>query len=491
MTPTHFMQNATKPSSVYEEPARRVPVVGEYDIIVCGGGTSGCPAAINAARQGARVALIEKFSYIGGVPIHALNPAWHGTNQVYQGLLEEMIRKAYAFSGWDMDPFEDRAVVVDPDAQRAVLSKMLQDAGVDVFLHSWIAGAVDTGDGHHLLLTESKSGRQAYRARIVIDATGDADVAAFLGAETRMGDPDDDFATQGMTVRFLAGNIDMERWFDFLLAHPELRPQTGEEKIEFVRRRHRRGLPFHLHCDLSRLYEQFGPDEGDLPVKAYFNGCSTGTGTFNVNGTMVHNVLGTDVRDLTKAELLCRRQINHMMAFVRKNVGGWENAILCTMAPHVGVRETRCIVGEILLTEADARAGRKFEDTVCLDHVYFDHHSRKAYTGEAVGQMLGIPLRALLPKGVERLLVVGRCISAEHMVQSSTRIMHVCFDEGAAAGILAAHCVKAGLTPRQLPLDQVSPILRAAGINPLKCHEVYQNKSVYIHRPDLAKKASD
>ena len=219
------------------EPAREIPVVGEYDVIVCGGGTSGCPAAIAAGREGVRVALLEKFSYLGGVPIHSLNPTWHGSNYVYQGLLEEMLREAYRRSGWDVDPFAEKALVVDPDILRQVLTEMVQEAGVEILLHTWIAGVIPDGDAGHYVITESKSGRQALRAKILIDGTGDADVAVALGADYHMGDPEDDFATQGMTVRFVAGNVDFPKYLDFLETHPELRRHRSSEEIQSILRK--------------------------------------------------------------------------------------------------------------------------------------------------------------------------------------------------------------------------------------------------------------
>ncbi len=467
--------------SLVSEPAREIPLAGEFDVLVCGAGTAGCPAAIAAARAGARVGLLEKFSYIGGVPIHALNPAWHDANYVRTGLLEDMILEAYRRRGWKTDPWANKAVVVDPDIQRQLLTEWIEAAGVRLHLHTWFCDARYDADGSILVFTESKSGRRAFRTKILIDASGDADMAVALGSDYTIGDPDDDGATQGMTVRFVAGNIDFERFIPFLINHPECRKESPEKLLD-VLQRNRDDEPFHLHATLAELYHRHYPDDADLPVHAYFNGCSTARGTFNVNGTMVHNVLGTSSEDLTRAEVQCRRQIMRMMEFARGHVPGWENAYLCTMAPSVGVRETRCIIGDYRLTADDCRAGTQFPDAVTLDHCYFDMHSRKNYSGEGLGTMMGIPFRALLPRGLDNVAVVGRCMSADHWAQSSTRLMHVCFLVGNAIGILAAHAVRSGIRLRDIPHSGIRPLLLEHGMDPLAKHGDWTHKGRTEHK---------
>lgn len=451
------------------EPARDIPVVDCFDVLVCGAGTAGCPAAIAAARAGARVGLLDKWSFVGGVPVQALNPTWHGANFVHTGLLEEMIIEVYRRRGWKSDPWANKAVVVDPDLQRQVLTEWIESAGVSLHLHTWFCDARYDPDGSIVVITESKSGRRAFRTRVLIDASGDADMAAALGSAYTLGDPDDQGATQGMTVRFVAGNIDFERFIPFLMEHPEYRREAPEALLNALQR-NREDEPFHLHANLAELYHRQCPGDPDLPVHAYFNGCSTARGTLNVNGTMVHHVVGIRSEDLTRAEVQCRRQIMRMMRFLRDHVPGWEDAYLCAMAPAIGVRETRCIVGDYRLTAEDCRKGTVFPDTVTLDHCYFDMHDRRNYSGQGLGTMMGIPYRSLLPRGLDNVAVVGRCISADHWAQSSIRSMHVCFLCGNAVGILAAHSVQKRIGLRDIPHDRIRPLLLEQGMDPLAKH---------------------
>lgn len=465
------MKTDPKPTA-FEEPARSIPIVADYDVVVCGGGTAGCPAAIGAAQRGAKTLLLEKSAFLGGVPVQSLNPAWHRANITHTGLLSKLILEVYRRSQWDENPFEStEPIILDPHVLRSVLTDWVLDAGATVQLHTWVVAAYRENDGCIILITESKSGREAIRTRVVIDATGDADVAVKLGADFTQGDPEDEGYTQGMTVRFTAGNIDFARYLDFLEDNRDAyAPQMDAGKFARVRDRVARGLPFHLTANLNELFKQHVGAHDSLPVKAYFNGASYQPREFNVNGTMVHELDGSDIRDLTQAEILCRKQIDQMLAFMRKRVPGWEDATLAEVAPHVGVRESRCIVGDYTLTERDAREGRRFADQLNLDRTGFDMHARKRYFNDIPGVMMGIPLRAMIVKGIDNVLVAGRCISADHMAQSSVRIMHTCFHSGFAVGLLSAHCLENGIPLRELPPATIRRELLAAGHDPEAQH---------------------
>jgi len=437
---------------VFREEAREIPVVGDYDVLVCGGGTSGFPAAIASARLGARTALVERYGFLGGVPAYCIMPAWHRMGEGHSALLGEFAMRV-AGVGPGPDPL--RSQHMEPEYVKYVAMEMAVEAGVEIHLHTSFSDVVKDEQVLGGVVTESKSGRRVLRARTVIDATGDGDVAARAGADYALGDKDG--ITQGMTLRFRIGGIDFESYFDWVADHRDLYGNLDDGRIERLREKARRGEEFYIGADLSPLYRQH-PEYRDLPTLSYFNSSSIRKNELSVNATRVYQVNGTREEDLTLAEIACRKQAFAVWKFLRENVAGFGSSFVAETAAQTGVRETRRIVGDYVLTERDCREGIDFEDTVALNPISFDLHD-KSYSCESLPHSARIPYRCLLPRGLEGILVVGRCISTDHIANSTIRRMMTAFELGRVGGIAAALSTKLGVTPRALPFVELRKAL--------------------------------
>jgi hypothetical protein len=428
-----------------------------YDVVVCGGGTAGLPAAIGAARQGARVALIERYGFLGGTAAFSIMPAWHGMIENGSGLLLSFGERVAAL-GIGPNPLANRHI--EPEVVKYLFQTLAQEEKIDLFLHRLITGV--EVDDHTVtgVITESKSGREVFRGKVTVDATGDGDVSAWAGAPFRKGD---DGRVQGMALRFRIGYVDVPRYLDWAIEHIAYYRGRTREQLLATRARAAAGLDFYLGSEASRMWEQ-DPDP-DLPHNTYFVLSSIRPNEVSINATRVYDLDGTDADDLTAAEVACRAQVYAIWRWLRANVSGFEHSVVTETAVQVGVRESRTITGDYVLTDADCRATREFDDAVLTSPISYDAHDKQKYdTFHIRGGMVDIPYRCFLPQGREGLLVVGRCMSSDHLANSAVRQMKTAFQAGEVGGIAAALAARQGVPPRDLPLDNLLPALKAAGL---------------------------
>ena len=446
-------------------------VVAQADVLVAGGGTAGCVAAIAAARNGADVLLVERQGFLGGMMtagnagltkyiVHeksqteyrevlaqlAEDPA---SVQVIGGLPMEITQRLMdTGAGIGTDGTAGSYVFTAQDDFKFLLLTMMEEAGVRVLLYSLIVDVVKEGDSLAGVVVENKSGRQVILGKMVIDASGDGDVSARAGAPFVVGVAEGDAAAetgtplgsmQAMGVMFRMGNIDMERCFQYLLAHREqFMPQS-----------------FAL-LGLEEAYEAF--KKGDM---ATFN--ITGIGhRSQIYNTPIPGVFtfccplfygnGLDVQDLTRGEIAMMKEIRKRVAEIKSSLPGFEDAYLID-CPEICVRETRHFRGEYLLDIEDILSQRAFEDTIGRGCHPIDIQpipdSLKKYPLPH-RWYFNIPYRSLLPKGVDNLLLAGRCISNTHEASGCTRVTMSCMVTGEAAGTAAAMCVAGELEPRDL-----------------------------------------
>ncbi len=452
-------------------PPRTAKVLPETDVLVVGGGPSGLGAALGAAEAGAKVLLAEQYGFLGGsataglvitmasyytssnIPLKktrdlTLFPTDHGLGKpiiggVWQKLVERLVSAngAYApsaFTGF-MVPF-------DPEVFKLVALEMLNGAGVDLLFHAFASGVTMSGDAVSGVVFESKSGPIVARAKVVIDCSGDGDVAAFAGAPFEVGRSRDRMV-QPMTLMFLLEGFVFERFKNYVEAHPD---------------------QWHGVQGLAGLL-QYAAKKGELKVPRE-NILLFGNVRPNrvlVNSTRVLDTLGTDVWDLTRAELEARRQVAELTRFFRKYVPGFEKAYVAQSGITTCVRESRRIMGEYLLTAKDVLDARRFEDAIALGSYPIDLHSP---TGKGTilqkikpGSAYSIPLRCLIPQKVENLLVGGRCISGTHVANASYRTMPICCATGQAAGVCASAAVKGNIKPRLVDFRVVQKELLRQG----------------------------
>ena len=424
----------------YTEPSRKIPVKHEVEVLVVGGGPAGAAAAISAARGGARTLLIEQAGIPGGVATSGGMSHWTGSTGLI-GLYSEILRRAQ-----DCDDLH----IINPEKLKQVLLDMLIEAGVQLQFYTFACDVILEDGVLRGVVTESKSGREAILAGIVIDATGDGDIAARAGVPYQKGRPQDG-RMQPMTLMFKVGGVDYSRVVKFVGAFEDTYPTPLGDIQSLAKQR----LPFPAgHLLIYR---------SSLP------------GVVTCNMTNCVEVDGTLAEDLTRAELTCRSQLGPIVRFLQEYVAGFEHCFLFSTAAQVGVRETRHFEGEYTLTEEDILAARQFEDWAAPQlHFNFDIHNLTGSGLDETGQQkhfaqaktYTIPYRCLLPKGVENLYLAGRNISGTHKAHSNFRVMPVCAMIGQAAGSAAALCIRQGVTPRQLDVRSLQASLIQQGVSP-------------------------
>jgi hypothetical protein len=464
---------------VVTEPARDVPVFADVDVLVAGGGSAGWHAAVAAARQGARTLLIERHGTLGGTMTNAMVQPFMSYHDpvgraVVGGVWQEMVDRLTELGGstgpamaadgnppWGKNP---SVTPFEPEVLRFVAQELVLESGAQLLLHTWIAGAIKEGDELRGLIVEGKSGRQAILAKCVVDATGDADVAALAGAPYAIG-RETDHLTMPMTLYVKMGGVDYGALRDYVesnqddlrwWAFPKVDPNLGDEFekapvsvsgfVGLVREARERG---ELNLGRETINILPCPRRGEAVL----------------NCTRVSKLDPTSTQDLTTAEVEARRQAMSVVAFARRRMPGFANAELLAIAPTIGVRESRRIVGEYVLDLEDVVSCRRFPDVIARSAYNVDIHNPHddKSTWHEIEDAYDIPYRCLVPREVEHLLVAGRCISTTHEASGSARMTPHVAATGEAAGTAAALAAAAGVPPRDIDLDSLQSALVRAG----------------------------
>lgn len=408
------------------EPERRTPVAAEADVLVCGGGFAGVAAAVCAARNGARVLLIERYGFLGGLVTGGLvittPPLDNGVNrEIAQRLQKKQVYLPLRTPGAEMIELKMRAI--DPEVVKYELVQMLREHNVRLLLHTLIVGSLVERRAVQGVLVENKAGRQAVLAKAVVDATGDADVAAFAQAPFRV-------VRKPITMMFNMVDVDTERVLAQIGNWSHLK-RVVTQAVE------RGELTFELGTSL---------EWGTPGVHAE---CLVHPGEINVWSGNLRNVDALDPVQLTEAELITRDHVMRLVDFLRTKIRGFEGAWVDCTAPMLGVRATRQIMGTVAPNMRDVRH-TAFTDTVA-----------KPYAEDTIR----LPYGSLLPQGVQNLLVAGRCISAEEEAMGQLRLIPVCSATGQAAGTAAALAAREGITPGKLDISHLQKVLTDQGVD--------------------------
>ncbi len=415
--------------------ARQIPLDDSWDVIVAGGGPAGCTAAIAAAREGAKTLLIESTGALGGSGTSALVPAWCPFSDkekiIYRGLAETVFNAAKQGMAHVSAEALDW-VPIDAERLKRVYDRLVTDAGVTVLFHTSLASVEksETDDEVSAILIANKAGLSALRAKVYIDCTGDADLAAWAGATAQKGD--ETGYIQPSTHCFILSNVD-----DYAYRHS---PDLGWWNHE---------SPIHAILASGKYPE--------IPDKHLCNN-SVGPGTVGFNAGHVWDVDNTDPVSVSRGLMAGRRLAAvYRDALAEFAPAAFGNAFLVGTGSVIGVRESRRITGDYTLTLEDYLERRSFPDEICRNSYFIDLHPTKAEHKDKIddvtlatrfkhyekGESHGIPYRCLTPKGLKNVLVAGRSISCERIVQGSVRVMPVCLAMGEAAGLAAALAARA------------------------------------------------
>jgi len=455
--------------AVVREPQRDIPVIADVDVCVIGGGPGGLPAAIAAARQGASTMLVEMQGFLGGMatsgqvgPILAIT-ANRSTEPTVAGLLAELCDRLAAIG--QGKPYEEclqaRCAPFGVEGLKIVADRMVNDAGVRTLFHAFFAeSVVEDGRMTHAII-ESKSGRQAIRAKVFVDGTGDADVASRAGAECTLGRP--------------ADGLPMAMGSEFILGGTEaLTPEIRQTLVEKTRAAAEAGEVNVYGIGLGGHGSTMDPGHASINCTRAGGNCA-------------------DVEDLTRAEFATRETTWKLLDLWR-SVPGAEGLHLVATPAHVGIRESRQLVGLHRITGQDVVEGRKYDDSIARCSYWIDIHCPRGlgvpagvhlcrkkcprtdcymltdYPNQVPdelyppeGDWFDIPYRALVPQTIDGLLVSGRCISADYQAMGAMRVIGPCMAIGEAAGIAAATAAEANVQPRDVDVETLRGKLTDAG----------------------------
>lgn len=448
----------------------------QFDVVVIGAGSAGIAAAVSAARNGARTILVDAGPMVGGELVSGLplNACLNARGEwVVGGVIRELLDTCRSMGGLIEPYFDWRSLwltCVDPEVMKLAVAKLLRKAGVRLLLYSFADDVVADESRLHGIFVVNKQGRTLLRAQQFIDCSGDGDISVLAGAMSEMGGPQGEL--QPVTLIFRMVGVETEPLLDFVRCHPDyvglgeclLEPRS---KPECAAALYRQGIP-------SVFFDGRGPflveaiERGELFPCGLLAVCpvSTQRKEVSLNTTRIANLDATNPDRLSGALPDLLEQVWACARFLKARVPGFENSQFSGIAPRIGIRETRRIMGETVLQREDVLEGRKRDDGICKGAHELDvHGAGNVHRREMInnGGSYDVPFGCLLPKGTTNLLVAGRCLSATREAHGSARVMGTCMGMGQAAGTAAAMAATAGKALRQLSIAALRDRLRAQG----------------------------
>ena len=422
---------------------REIPVYKRFDVIVCGAGPAGICAAVAAARQGAKVALLERYGVPGGnLTCGHVGPI---LGMVGKGTMRDELMALLEVP--DNDMIGRVGVAHDMQRAKTVLTEFIHHENIEVYLQTMAADALVEDHRVTGVVISTKEGLLALEGKVVVDATGDGDVAAFAGCQIEKGR--EDGLMQPVTLEFTLDNVDEDRGV-ICIGDVDDVAFNGQRFLDYCKQCAQKGmLPEHLAA--VRLHP------------------TVHKGERQVNTTQANGVDSTKIEDLYPAELALRGQIDTLIRFFRENLPGYENCKYIASGTTTGIRESRRVVGEYLITAEELAAGKRFDDVVVHKAEFIVDIHNPAGAGQAEEKIqyvvpYDLPYGCFVPKGVDGLMTAGRCISGTHRAHASYRVMSICMAMGQAVGVAAALCARQGCQPRALDVKALQKELTALGV---------------------------
>ena len=406
------------------EKSRELPIISQPEVLVLGGGPAGYAAAIASARLGVDTLLVERYGCLGGMAtgghVIYIDQMSNGEKQIVFGVMQDIIEQSILMGGCEWREGRPNPYI-DAEVHKHAAQGLVEASGSRMLLHTWATNTIMDGNTIKAVVTEGKSGRQAILPKVVVDCTGDADIAAFSGAEYVHGN-------MPITVMCRVGGVDVEKANRFRAENPEKYDELNDRL-------------FQMRVFVRPPPEQF--------IGTGWSPTTRGNVVYCHWATFLDRD-ATRAEDLTYCEVEGRKRIMTTLSYYSRNVPGFEAAYLLDVCPQIGTRLSRIVKGEYTLTIGDLDAQRRFYDNI---------GTQPYRTKRMIYQ---IPYRCLVPTTVDNLLVAGRCISTDLQTQVHTRIIPQCVSTGQAAGVAAALAVKNAMMPRDLAGLEEAPMLQEA-----------------------------
>jgi hypothetical protein len=434
---------------MYQLNAKSIPLNNEYEVIVVGGGPAGCTAAAAAAREGAKTLLIEVTSSLGGMGTSALVPAWTPFSDREKIIYKSLAERVFTETKKGMNHIKPEAVdwvAIDVERLKRVYDDLVTGFGAKILFNSFVCDVEATADGFlKTIIVANKSGLTAYQAKVFVDTTGDADLVAFSGSPFMKGDGSANPKLQPATHCFILSNV-------------------NTENLAKIGRLHADNPNSFVHRLLAEKKYPLIPD-------GHVIGTMVGPGTVGFNAGHVFQMDATKPETISQGLILGRKMAEEFrLAFKEYAPETFGDAHLVATGSLLGIRETRRIVGDYILTVDDYFERKVFDDEICRNSYFIDVHDN-VYAAEAKGKLQrykkgeshGIPYRSLIPVNLKNVLVAGRSISCERMVQGSVRVMPVCLAMGEGAGTAAGLAIRQGGIVRNIDINVLRQRLREEG----------------------------
>jgi len=443
-------------------PAQTIPVLAETDVLVVGSGPGGLSAAIASARAGVKTMLVERYGCFGGnlTQVGVEGIAWYrrpGTVDV-EGIGIEFEQRAKTQNASYDEP-QSNSQGINSELFKVLADNWIREAGIEPLLHAAAVDVLRDGDKLTGIVVQTKSGRYAILAKRIIDGTGDADIAVLAGAPTRKTPKEEMMA---VTVMFSCSGVNKAKFLEYVRENPMRYKDWGKEwSIKTDGKEDDLFSPY-----LDKPFEK-AREEGIIPpglksIGGTWSGISDAGDATYLNMVHMSGYDGTDVFDLTQGEIEGRRQAMMAIRALQKFAPGFENAGLRNFGMTLGIRDTRKIIGKYNLTEHDVREQRRFESSIGIFPEFIDGYG--VLILPTTGRYFQIPYEALLPTGVENLLVAGRSIAGDKISHASVRNMMCCTVTGQGAGVAAAVSVRENRSLSEVRIEAVQAELKRQGV---------------------------